>query len=124
MADDGLFFKKFAELHPKYKTPFWAIIFQSIWTIVLLILLQTFSNLITFVVFIDTAFFFLAAATYFFLIKRKSVIGIIAAIIFLAMTGFIVVNTLIEKPRESIIGMVFLAVGSIVFLVFKKIRKV
>jgi len=64
MADDKLFFKKFAELHPVYKTPFWAIIFQSIWTIFLLIFWKTFSNLITYVVFVDTAFFFLAAATY------------------------------------------------------------
>nr|MCU0326538.1 amino acid permease [Spirosomataceae bacterium] len=36
MAEDGIFFKKFAEIHPKYKTPFWAIIFQSVWTIFLL----------------------------------------------------------------------------------------
>lgn len=124
MADDGLFFKKFAEIHPKYKTPFWAIIFQSIWTIVLLILLQTFTNLITFVVFVDTAFFFLAAATYFFLIKQKSILGIIAAIVFLAMNGFIFINTLIEKPKESIIGIIFLAFGSIIYFLFKKNRKV
>lgn len=120
MADDGLFFKKFAEIHPKYKTPFWAIIVQSIWTIALLILLKTFTNLTTFVVFVDTAFFFLAAASYFFLIKQKSIVGIITAIIFLAMTGFIVINTLIEKPYESVIGIIFLAVGSIVYFIFKQ----
>lgn len=120
MADDGLFFKKFAEIHPKYKTPFWAIIFQSIWTIFLLILLQTFSNLITFVVFVDTAFFFLAALSYFFLIKQKSLLGIIAAVIFLAMNMFIVINTLVEKKKESIIGIIFLSIGAIIFFVFKK----
>lgn len=122
MADDGLFFKKFAEIHPKYQTPFWAIIFQSIWTIFLLIFWQTFTNLITFVVFVDTAFFFLAGATYFFLIKEKTVVGIIAAIIFLAMTGFIVINTLIEKPFEAITGLIFLAVGAGIFFVFNQMR--
>jgi APA family basic amino acid/polyamine antiporter len=123
MADDGLFFKKFAQIHPKYKTPFWAIIVQSIWTIVLLILLKTFTNLTTFVVFVDTAFFFLAAVSYFFLIKQKSIVGIITAIIFLAMTGFIVINTLIEKPYESVIGIIFLSVGSIVYFIFKQKQK-
>ncbi|HRH43167.1 MAG TPA: amino acid permease [Pyrinomonadaceae bacterium] len=124
MADDKLFFKKFAEIHPKYKTPFWAIIFQSIWTIFLLIFWQTFSNLITFVVFVDTAFFFLTAATYFVLIKQKSINGIVAAIIFMAMTGFIVINTLIEKPTEAIAGIIFLAIGTIIFFIFKNNQKV
>lgn len=124
MADDGLFFKKFAEIHPKYKTPFWAIIFQSIWTIFLLIFWQTFSNLITFVVFVDTAFFFLTAATYFVLIKQKSINGIVAAIIFMAMTGFIVVNTLIEKPTEAVAGLIFLALGTVIFFIFKNNQKV
>jgi APA family basic amino acid/polyamine antiporter len=119
MADDKLFFKKFAEIHPRYQTPFWAIIFQSIWTIFLLVFWQTFTNLITFVVFVDTAFFFLAGATYFLLIKQKTVHGIVAALIFLAMTGFIVVNTLIEKPTEAITGIVFLAVGAVIYFIFR-----
>lgn len=123
MADDGLFFKKFAEIHPKYQTPFWAIIFQSVWTIFLLIFWQTFNNLITFVVFVDTAFFFLAGATYFFLIKEKTPLGIVAAIIFLAMTGFIVVNTLIEKPFEAVTGLIFLGVGTGIYFIFKNTRK-
>lgn len=122
MADDKLFFKKFAEIHPKYKTPFWAIIFQSIWTIFLLIFWQTFTNLITFVVFVDTAFFFLTGVSYFILVKEKTVLGIIAALIFLAMTGFIVINTLIEKPTEAVAGLGFLVVGTIVYFIFKQIN--
>lgn len=120
MADDGLFFKKFAEIHPKYHTPFWAIIFQSIWTILLLIFWKTFSNLITYVVFVDTAFFLLTAATYFKLIKDKTLFGKLTAIVFIAMCSFIVLNTLIEKPQQAIAGIIFLAIGSVVFLYFKK----
>lgn len=119
MADDKLFFKKFAEIHAIYKTPFWAIIFQSIWTILLLIFWKTFSNLITYVVFVDTAFFFLTAATYFKLIKSKTFFGKIAAIIFMLMSAFIVVNTLIEKPQQAIAGLIFLGIGSVIFIYFK-----
>jgi APA family basic amino acid/polyamine antiporter len=120
MAEDKLFFKKFVEIHSVYKTPFWAIIFQSIWTIFLLIFWKTFSNLITYVVFVDTIFFFLTAAAYFYLIKQKTTLGIIAAIIFMAMSAFIVVNTLIEKPQQSIAGILFLGIGSIFYYFFRK----
>ncbi|AFK05349.1 amino acid permease-associated region [Emticicia oligotrophica DSM 17448] len=119
MSDDKLFFKKFAEIHPKYHTPFWAIIFQSIWTIFLLIFWKTFSNLITYVVFVDTLFFLLAATTYFKLIKNKTFIGKMIASIFIAMCLFIVLNTLIEKPQQAFAGVMFLGIGSIVFQIFK-----
>jgi APA family basic amino acid/polyamine antiporter len=122
MADDKLFFKKFAEIHPTYKTPFWAIIFQSIWTIFLLIFWKTFSNLITYVVFVDTIFFFLTAAAYFFLIKQKTFFGITATVIFMAMSAFIVANTLIEKPQQAIAGIIFLGIGSIFYYFFKNKR--
>lgn len=124
MADDGLFFKKFAEIHPTYKTPFWAIIFQSVWTIILLIFWQTFSNLITYVVFVDTIFFFLTGATFFVLIKQKRLIGIVCAVIFLAMNGFIVVNTLIEKPIQAVAGIAFLGIGTVIYFIFKNLRQV
>lgn len=118
MADDKLFFRKFAEIHPTFQTPVWAIVFQSFWTIVLLIFWQTFTNLITFVVFVDTGFFFLTAATYFFLVKNKSVAGIICAVVFMAMTAFVVVNTLIEKPTEAIAGIIFLVIGTGIYFIF------
>jgi len=120
MADDKLFFKKFAEIHPVYGTPVWAIVYQSIWTIILLVFWQTFSNLITYVVFVDEIFFFLTAVTFFILIKPRKIAEVLLAIVFLAMTGFIVMNTLIEKPGQAGAGLVFLAIGCVFFLVFRK----
>ena len=122
MADDKLFFKKFGEIHPTYQTPMWAIIFQSIWTIILLIFWKTFSNLITYVVFVDEIFFFLTAVAFFILIKKKSIVGIICTLIFLAMTGFIIVNTLIEKPEQAIAGLIFLGIGTAIYFIFKHRR--
>ncbi len=37
MARDGLFFKKFAEIHPRYKTPNYSMLFQGLWAGVLLL---------------------------------------------------------------------------------------
>jgi APA family basic amino acid/polyamine antiporter len=69
---------------------------------------------------VDTIFFFLTAAAYFYLIKQKTTLGIIAAIIFMAMSAFIVVNTLIEKPQQAIAGILFLGIGSIFYYFFRK----
>ena len=121
MADDRLFFKKFAEIHPVYGTPVWAIVYQSIWTIILLVFWKTFSNLITYVVFVDEIFFFLTAVSFFILIKPRKPIGILLAMVFLAMTGFIILNTLLEKPQQAVAGLVFLAIGCIFFVVFRGI---
>lgn len=129
MAEDGLFFKQFAQIHPRFQTPFWAIIFQSFWTILLLIFWQTFSNLITYVVFVDTAFFFLTAATIFTFRKRKlsrnySTLGYpFTPLIFMAMSAFVVVNTLIEKPEQAIAGLLFLALGGGAYVYFKRSGK-
>lgn len=131
MAEDGVFFKQFAKIHPHYKTPQYAIIFQSVWAIILLIFWQTFADLITYVVFIDTAFFFLTAATIFVFRRRKTEQNAlyrtfaypITPLIFMAMSAFIVVNTLIEKPTQAVAGLVFLVIGIGVFYFFKQNKK-
>ncbi len=127
MAQDGVFFKQFAYIHPKYKTPQYAIIFQSIWAIVLLIFWKNFANLITYVTFIDTAFFLITAYTVFIFRKKYTVQNTLyrtfgypfTPIIFMAMSAFIVVNTLISKPTESVAGLLVLIVGVVVFYLFK-----
>jgi basic amino acid/polyamine antiporter, APA family len=135
MAQDGVFFKQFAQVHPKYGTPQYAIIFQSIWAIILLIFWKTFADLITYVVFIDTAFFFLTAATIFTFRRRQSAENTpqnvlyrtfaypITPLVFMAMSAFIVVNTLISKPTESIAGLLVLVVGVVVFYAFKNKKR-
>ena len=126
MAEDGLFFKQFAEIHPRYQTPFRAIIFQSFWTIVLLVFWKTFSNLITYVVFVDTFFFFLTAAAIFKFRQRKltrnysALAYPVTPLIFMGMSAFVVVNTLIEKPEQALAGLFFLGLGGIAFLYFKR----
>ncbi|MBI3579420.1 MAG: amino acid permease, partial [Ignavibacteriales bacterium] len=42
MANDGVFFKRVAEIHPKYRTPMFSIIFQTVWAIVLILFWGTF----------------------------------------------------------------------------------
>ena len=69
MARDGLFFKRLAELHPKYKTPNNALIVQAFWATVLLLFAATAKS--SYEAIID---FFSATGTVFNIMTLASVI--------------------------------------------------
>ena len=61
MAQQGLFFKPLARVHPRYRTPVVAIVTQGVWAS-LLTLIGTFQQLFTYVVFTHWIFYALAVA--------------------------------------------------------------
>jgi APA family basic amino acid/polyamine antiporter len=73
MANDNLFFKKLAVVHPKFHTPVFAVVALGIWSAVLVCAgeLGTFSKLIGGVIFIGWIFYGLGAAAI-FPIRRAS----------------------------------------------------
>jgi basic amino acid/polyamine antiporter, APA family len=73
MANDKLFFKKLAEVHPRFKTPAVAVIALGVWSAVLVCAgeLGSFSKLIEGVIFIGWIFYGLGAAAV-FPIRRAS----------------------------------------------------
>src|SRR5690606_11594383 len=60
MARDGLFFRRLAEVHPRFGTPAFAIIAGSVWAMVLAAT-GTFEQLLTYVVFAGWIFYALGA---------------------------------------------------------------
>ena len=56
MAADGLFFPSLARLHPRYRTPSAAIVFQGAWAVILT-LTGRYGDLLDYVVFGDWIFF-------------------------------------------------------------------
>ncbi len=62
MAADGLFFDSFARLHPRFRTPVAAIVFQGAWAC-LLLATRSYGQLLDYVTFADWIFFGLTAAT-------------------------------------------------------------
>ncbi len=131
MANDGVFFKKVAEVHPRFQTPMFAILSQTIWAIVLLLFWGTYEKLISYVVFTDWIFFALAALSIFVLRKKQpnanrpyKTLGYpITPIIFIAIAVWFVANTLIERPAESWAGVAFLALGVPVYYFWKRLNK-
>lgn len=131
MAKDGAFFRKVAEVHPKFRTPAHAIIFQSIWAIVLIMFWGTFENLISYVVFTDWIFFGLTGASIFIFRRKlphadrpyKALWYPITPLFFVAVSAWFVLNTLIEKPAEAWTGIGFLALGVPVYFYWKRKNK-
>jgi len=127
MASDGLFFRKVAEIHPKFHTPAFAIIFQSLWAIVLILFWGTFENLISYVVFTDWIFFSLAAASVFLFRQRlpeaerpyKALGYPFTPVFFIAASVWFVLNTFVEKPAQAWAGIGLLALGVPVYHFWK-----
>jgi APA family basic amino acid/polyamine antiporter len=130
MANDGVFFKKVAEIHPKYNVPTFAILFQTAWAIIL-ILSGTFYELITYVAFTDWIFFALAGFSVFLFRRRQpererpyKTLGYpLTPVFFVGVSAWFVINTLIGAPLQSLAGLGFLALGVPVYHLWRKARQ-
>jgi APA family basic amino acid/polyamine antiporter len=128
MAEDGLFFKSIAKVHPVFKTPVNAIIAQSVWSIILLLLWGTLENLITYTVSVEWIFFTLAATGIFIFRKKlknterpyKTFGYPVTPLIFIIINTWFVFNIMINKPLHMAIGIGFLLLGVPLFLYFKR----
>ncbi len=131
MSKDGLFFKKLAWVHPKFRTPIYAILVQSAWAVVLLLFWGTFEDLITYVVFTDWIFFGLTAAGVLVLRhKRKDLARPyktfaypVVPLIFIGITFLFVLNVLIAKPLHAWAGLILIFVSLPIYYYFKRKKK-
>ena len=128
MAADGVFFRKVAEIHPRFQTPAFAIVFQSLWASVLILFWGTFENLISYVVFTDWIFFALAGASV-IILRRKMpdadrpyrVPGYPwVPLFFVGTSVWFVAMTLVQKPAQAWAGLLFLGLGVPVYYVWKR----
>ena len=111
MAREGLFFKWLATVHPRYETPISSLIVQAFLACGL-ILSGSYDQLITYVVFASFLFYGMSAAAVFVLRGRSagarrpySTWGYPATpAIFIGFALFLVVYSIIENPRDSLIG--------------------
>jgi basic amino acid/polyamine antiporter, APA family len=118
MAADGLFFRQAAAIHPRYRTPHIAIVMTCAWA-ALLTLTGTYEQLFTWVTFASVVFGVLGGLAVFRLRRRRPdairpyrVWGYpVVPALFVAGLGALVVNTLTEKPVESLVGIALVALG-------------
>lgn len=127
MAQDGIFFKQLAEVHPRFGTPAIAIIATCTWAAVLA-MSGTFNQLLTYVVFVGWIFYALGAAAVIALrIKRPDaarpfkVPGYpVTPALFVLAAAAIVVNTMIDKPGQSAIGIGMVLLGAPAYYLWRR----
>lgn len=129
MADDGLFFASAARLHPRYRTPIGALLFQATWAIVLS-LSGTYSDLLDYVVFGDWIFFGLVAMTLFVYRSRDTSdagdVGFrmpafrLITGVFVVAAAAIVTSSVLSNPANAVIGASLILAGIPVFWVWQR----
>jgi APA family basic amino acid/polyamine antiporter len=118
MARDGVFLKSCARIHERYRTPHFAIVALVVWSSILAVS-GSYEQLFTYVMFASLLLHMLGAIALFQLRRTRPdaprpyrVWGypIVPAVFIVASAAF-VLNTMIEKPRESLAGLGLVALG-------------
>ncbi len=118
MAQDGVFFRALAYIHPVYRVPTRSLWAQGVWAS-LLALSGTYEQLYTYVVFASVLFFGLAGTAVFVLRRKRPdlhrpyrVWGYpVVPALFVASSVLLMLNTLIERPAQAGAGLALLALG-------------
>ena len=127
MAQDKLFFKKAAVIHPKYDSPANALWMQCAWAC-LLTFTGTFDQLITYVIFASWVFYGMSAGAVIILRKKrpdierpyKTPFYPWVPIIFVLFSIFLTINTIMEAPRDAAIGIFLILAGLPFYFYWKK----
>ena len=118
MAEDGLFFRALSRIDPVTHVPARSLWAQSLWAVVLT-LSGSYSQLYTYSVLVTLLFHVLAGAAVFVLRRSRPaaprpyrVWGYpLVPIAFLAAMAVLLINTVVERPVESLLGLGLVALG-------------
>jgi APA family basic amino acid/polyamine antiporter len=130
MAADGLFFQKLASVHPRFRTPAFAVIALSIWSVILSAT-GTFQQLLTYVIFTSWIFYSLAAACVFIYRKRHPHASLPyhtpgypwTVALFVLSGAALVLNAVIADTRNSIIGLLIVLTGVPAYFVWRNRKR-
>jgi APA family basic amino acid/polyamine antiporter len=130
MAEDGVFFPALARIHPKHRTPSTSILAQGVWAS-LLTLSGSYEQLYTFTTF--AVILFHAATGFAVFVLRRTRPDLhrpyrtwgypLVPLLFIGSSVWLVANTLLEKPRESLIGALIIALGIPAYIFWQKRNK-
>ena len=128
MAADRCFFPIAARIHPKWGTPIYAIIFQAL-AAILMILIAKFESLVYYIAFALIFFAAMAVAGMIRLRRRQGwrTLGVVnfayplAPALFIVASVWMLIYTVLGQPRESALGLVTILAGAaLYYLRFRK----
>ena len=126
-ARDGLFFRKFAEVHPRHQTPGFAIIAQGLWAAVLLVS-GSYESLVDYAMFaIWLSYGFMVAGVIVLRIKRPGLLRPyrmwgypVTPILFLLITTWFLGNMIVSRPVPSLAGLGLILTGVPIYFVWAR----
>ncbi len=128
VARDGYFFKKLAEVHPRFHTPGPALVVQAIMACVLLLIGGAFKDLFSLAIFAEWLFYMLAASTIFIFRSREPdkprpyrTWGYpVVPALFIAAASVLLCYTFADNKGNSSIGLGIILLGVPVYFYFAK----
>jgi basic amino acid/polyamine antiporter, APA family len=129
MAADRLFFRKLAEVHPRFHTPALAIVTLGVWSAILSCM-GAFQELVNYTMFVAWIFYGLGAASVFAyrhkfpdLARPYRVIGYPwTPLLFVLAAAALVLNVVVSTPRNAAIGLTIVALGLPAYYVWRTRR--
>jgi len=126
-ASDGLFFRRFATVHPDYGTPAFAILAQAGWSAVLL-LSGSYETLMDYALFGIWVFYALMVGAVIVLRHKRADVPRpyrmwgypVTPLVFLAITLWFLGNMLITRPAPALAGLGLILTGVPAYLVWKR----
>ncbi len=118
MARDGYFFRRFGVVHERHAAPGFSILALSAWSCVL-VLSGRYDQLVTLVIFPSWILYGMAAAAVMVLRRKmpdaarpyRAVGYPVIPLVFVAVAGFLTVQTLLNSVRESLLGLALILCG-------------
>ena len=126
-ARDGLFFRRFAAVHPRFQTPHLSILMFGAWS-ALLALTGTYETLASYAMFAAWVFYGLTALAV-LVLRRKQPLRPrpyrmtgypVTLMVFAAVALGFVVNTFVATPGPAITGTLLIAAGVPVYFIWKR----
>jgi APA family basic amino acid/polyamine antiporter len=128
-ARDGLFFRRMADVHPRFQSPSTSLIVQALLTTALLFAVGHFQQLFELAIFAEWLFYMITATTIFYYRKRdqeKRVFHVwgypYVPALFIAASGVLLVYSYAENLKSSLIGTVIILAGGALYPLFRKSR--
>jgi APA family basic amino acid/polyamine antiporter len=118
LARDGYFFRPYASVNEKYRTPGKSILLLSAWS-ALMVLSGRYEQLYTLAIFPSWILYAMTAASVIVLRKRRpdlhrpyKTLGYpFVPVLFVGVACVLIVSTLIDSPRESVLGLFIIGLG-------------
>ncbi|PWT89628.1 MAG: amino acid transporter [Proteobacteria bacterium] len=126
-AADGLFFRRFTDIHPRFQTPSFAIVAQGVWAVVLVIT-GSYETLVDYALFAMWISYGLMVAAVMILRKTRPDVQRpyrmwgypVTPLLFLGITGWFLVNMLMTRPGPSLVSLALIATGVPAYFIWKE----